>query len=104
MGSFDDVAGFDWDEGNIRKNWEKHRVSVLECEHIFFNRPLVVRGDEPHSEREPRYYALGKTDSGRLLFLVFTIRGDKIRVISARDMNKKERRKYYEETQKGAEV
>ena len=104
MGPFDVVAAFVWHEGNIQKNWEKHRVSVLECEQLFFNRPLVVRDDEPHSGREPRYYALGKTDLGRLLFLVFTIRGNKIRVISVRDMNKKERRTYHEETQRGAEV
>jgi len=104
MGPFDVVAGFDWDEGNISKNWEKHRVSVLECEQVFFNRPLVIRDDEPHAAREPRYFALGKTDPGRMLFLVFTIRGGKIRVISARDMNKKERRTYHEETAKGAEV
>ena len=85
------IKGFDWDKGNVIKNWERHRVTHIECEDVFFNNPLVVKKDEPHSVTEPRYYALGKTDSQRLLFLVFTIRDNKIRVISARDMNKKEK-------------
>lgn len=92
------LEGFDWDEGNIGKNWERHRVSHIECEEVFFNAPLIVNEDEPHSEREDRYYVLGKTDSGRLLFVVFTRRGNKIRIISARDMNRKERKVYEEAT------
>ncbi len=75
---------FDWDEGNQGKNWEKHRVSDLECEQVFFNQPLLVFSDESHSEQEQRYYVLGRTDSGRRLFVVFRPRADKIRVISAR--------------------
>ncbi len=55
--------------------------------------------DKPHSEQEARYYVLGTSDAGRLLFIVFAVRGDQIRVVSARDMNKKERRKYDEDTQ-----
>ena len=94
---------FEWDEGNIKKNWERHRVSHIECEEIFFNRPIIVKKDEPHSTRENRYFVLGKTDAGRLLFIVFTLRGNKIRIISARDMNRKER-KIYEETQKDTQV
>ena len=86
-------TGFNWDDGNLLKNWEKHGVSASECEQIFFNQPLVVK-DEKHSEQEERYYALGHTDAGRLLFLVFTIRNNLIRVISARDMSKKERERY----------
>jgi len=89
-------AGFDWDEGNKNKNWIKHRVLDAECEEIFFNIPLVVFPDKAHSKGEERHYVLGKTNRGRLLFLVFTPRGDKIRIISARDMSKKERRCYYE--------
>jgi uncharacterized DUF497 family protein len=88
------LTGFDWDEGNLSKNWEKHQVSALECEQIFFNRPLVALPDERHSESEPRFYALGQTDSGRRLFIVFTARSDVIRVISARDMSRKERKVY----------
>jgi uncharacterized DUF497 family protein len=91
-----EYGGFEWDEGNKEKNWTKHRVSPLECEQVFFNLPLVVGGDPQHSRVESRHYALGQTDAGRRLFVVFTIRADRIRVISARDMNRKERRIYNE--------
>ena len=84
--------GFDWDEGNLVENWEKHRVSASECEQIFFNSPLVAGLDEKHSDREPRYYALGITDAKRRLFIAFTVRRKLIRVISARDMSQKERK------------
>ena len=86
--------GFDWDKGNIDKNWLKHNVSPAECEQIFFNRPLVIQDDIMHSKTEKRFYALGKTDSKRALFIVFTVRNDFIRVISARDMSPKERKVY----------
>ena len=98
------IEGFDWDQGNIEKNWERHKVSFLECEEAFFNRPLVVEEDTSHSKSERRYYALGRTNDGRHLFIVFTIRNNKIRVISARDMNRKERRVYREEIEKTAKV
>jgi len=84
--------GFDWDDGNATKNWEKHRVSQTECEQVFFNRPLVVSDDAKHSDVESRYFCLGRTDAGRNLFVVFAIRAKLIRVISARDMNRRERR------------
>jgi uncharacterized DUF497 family protein len=87
-------AGFQWDEGNVLKNWVKHRVTAAECEQIFFNRPLVVAEDVEHSQAEGRYYALGETDAGRLLMVVFTVRRNLIRVISARAMTKKERKEY----------
>ncbi|NPA95963.1 MAG: BrnT family toxin [Thermodesulfobacteria bacterium] len=87
-------TGFEWDKGNKDKNWLKHRVTNSECEQIFFNRPLIVHFDERHSDTEDRFYALGHTDLGRMLFIVFTIRGTKIRVISARDMSRKERAIY----------
>ena len=91
---FSHVYGFEWDEGNISKNWEKHKVSHLECEEVFFNEPLIVQKDREHSDEEIRYFALGRTNSGRLLFIVFTIRKEKIRVISARDMTRKESIRY----------
>ena len=97
MGVFDLLAkctGFEWDEHNAEKNRQKHRVSPAECEQIFFNRLLAVADDVRHSERENRFYALGHTDAGRTLFVVFTVRKDHIRVISARDMNRKERKVY----------
>ncbi len=87
-------TGFDWDEGNLLKNWEKHGVTISECEQVFFNHPLLARPDEGHSAEESRFYLLGRSDSGRKLFMVFTIRGDRIRVISARDMSRKERGSY----------
>jgi uncharacterized DUF497 family protein len=86
--------GFDWDEGNLLKNWEKHRVSASECEQVFFNRPLVSLPDPAHFHVEPRFYALGQTDAARYLFVVFTVRHDLVRVISARDMSGKERKAY----------
>ena len=87
-----ECAGFQWDAGNSAKIWDRHQVMPSECEELFFNRPLIVGSDEPHSTGEERFYALGRTDGGRLLFAVFTIRGRLLRVISARDMSRKERR------------
>lgn len=84
--------GFEWDEGNLLKNWEKHGVSASECEQAFFNSPMIAGLDEQHSDREPRYYSLGITDTGRRLFMSFTVRNKLIRVISARDMSRKERK------------
>ena len=89
-----ECTGFDWDDGNSEKNWIKHRVRRSECEELFFNEPLVIAPDEQHSEDEPRFYVLGQTDEGRRLFMVVTIRTELIRVISARDMNKREGKEY----------
>ena len=98
------IEGIDWDQGNIEKNWARHKVSFIECEELFFNRPLVVAEDRAHSTSEGRYYALGRTPVDRYLFVVFTIRRNRIRIISARDMNRKERRVYREEIEKAAKV
>jgi uncharacterized DUF497 family protein len=87
-------TGLQWDEGNLLKNWERHGVSAAECEQAFFNRPLVAAPDERHSDAEARFYALDQSDGGRYLFLVFTLRDRLIRVISARDMNRRERKVY----------
>jgi len=86
------VIGFEWDEGNSRKN-EQHAVSMAEAEQVFFNSPLLVLPDPRHSEAELRFHALGKTNEGRRLHITFTLRdaGQFIRVISARDMHRKER-------------
>jgi hypothetical protein len=89
-----ECTGFQWDKHNIQKNWEKHKVSPAESEQAFFNKPLIVAKDVNHSQEEERFYALGKTDQGRRLFIAFTVRRMFIRVISSRDMNKKERRIY----------
>lgn len=91
---FPGITGFDWDEGNSAKNWQRHAVTQAEAEQVFFNRPLVV-GDAPkHSEEEGRYFALGRTARGREMAVVFTFRGSLLRVISARPMSRKERRVY----------
>jgi hypothetical protein len=87
-------SGFEWDEGHAHKNWERHRVSPEEAEDVFFNEPLVVRSDIQHSGREKRYYALGQTGGGRFLFVAFTIRRSLVRVISVRDMNRREKDAY----------
>jgi uncharacterized protein len=89
------ITGVDWDEGNVRKN-EKHGVSMAEAEQVFFNAPLLLLEDSLHSQKEPRFHALGKTDDGRLLHITFTLResGLLIRVISARNMHRKERAVY----------
>ena len=91
MVNLNDITGFDWDEGNRDKNWGAHQVSVGECEEVFFNRPLLLQTDPAHSQTEARYYVLGQTDAGRRLFVVFTIRDSKIRVVSARAMSREER-------------
>jgi uncharacterized DUF497 family protein len=96
MIDLDQIAGFDWDDGNIRKSADKHDVSQAEAESIFFNDPLIVIGDAKHSETERRFNALGKTAQNRLLHITFTLRqnGTVVRVISARDMHRKERKAY----------
>jgi uncharacterized protein len=99
MFDFTRIVGFDWDEGNARKSADKHGVSQAEAEQTFLNEPLVVATDVRHSESEPRFHALGRTDAGRALHLTFTLRsgGTLLRVISARDMSRKERTRYAEE-------
>jgi uncharacterized protein len=90
------AVGFQWDYGNAHKNLIAHNVDNWECEQIFLNEPLLVLDDRKHSEVEKRWAAFGKTAAGRLLTVIFTRRGELIRVISARDMSRKER-KFYEE-------
>ena len=87
-------TGFEWDQGNITKNWQRHDVSNVECEQIFFNKPIIIKRDKAHSIHENRYYALDRTNLNRLLFAVFTVRDDKIRIISARDMTDAEKERY----------
>ncbi len=95
---FKQLIGFQWDAGNINKNLIKHNVTNRECEQIFFNNPLIIFNDPKHSITEKRQASFGKTDTGRLLLIIFTERNNLIRIISARDMNKKERN-FYNETQ-----
>lgn len=93
------VEGFDWDDGNARKSTDKHGVSQTEAEQVFFNEPLLIVDEPRHSVHEPRFHALGRTDEGRPLHVTFTLRGAaRIRVISARDMSRKERARYAQES------
>ena len=91
IGSLD---GFDWDKGNLTKNWDQHQVSGAECEEVLLNMPLLLADDFKHSTKEARHYALSQTNNGRLLFVAFTVRDTRIRVISARQMSRKERQIY----------
>ncbi|RZD17524.1 MAG: hypothetical protein EVG15_10750, partial [Candidatus Acididesulfobacter diazotrophicus] len=93
----DQYDGFQRDIGNIDKKLIKHNISNAECEEAFFNKPFIIKLDENHLQEEARYYILGKINEDRKLFLVFTTRNSLIRVISARDMNKKERTVYDDE-------
>ena len=88
---------FEWDKGNQNKNWKKHKVTDKECEEAFADLYLKVAKDVFHSKQEPRFILIGKVGKERILYIVFTMRSEKIRVISARDLNKKER-KLYEKT------
>jgi uncharacterized DUF497 family protein len=88
------ATGFEWDSGNATKSWIRHEVSQSECEQPFFNEPLVLAADPAHSAQEDRYFALGQTNGGRLLMVVFTLRGSLVRVISARPMSRGEREVY----------
>ena len=89
-----DVLEFEWDEGNSEKIWQRHGVRRSECEELFGERPLLLSEDLVHSQNEPRLLALGQTRAGRRLLVVLTIRGKRLRVISARDMSRKERSIY----------
>ncbi len=93
---FDKFTGFEWDKNNRDKNLANHNVENWECEQIFFNDPLIILDDPKHSITEKRFAAFGRTDASRLLVVIFTMRSKLIRVISARDMNRKERN-FYEE-------
>lgn len=92
------VYEFIWDTGNLDKNWPKHKVSNKECEEVFFDENKVTFKDILHSQKEERFRIVGKTKNGRLLFIVFTVRNKKIRIISGRDINKKEVRLYEKTT------
>ena len=88
------LEGFEWDVGNSDKNWRNHQVRQAETEQVLLNRPVVFAANLTHSRSEARFFTLGRTDSGRHLAIVFTTRGKRIRVISARPMSRAERRVY----------
>ena len=88
------LVGFEWDAANQYKNERKHGVHWSEIEEGFFNQPLLLQADVRHSDQEPRCFVLGQTDAGRHLMIVFTVRAQRIRIISARPMSRKERAVY----------
>ena len=88
------LEGFEWDAGNSDKSWRNHEVRQAEAEQVLLNRPVVCTADLTHSRTEARFFTLGRTDSGRHLAVVFTTRGKRVRVISARPMSRAERRAY----------
>lgn len=94
------IVGFEWDDGNRRKNADKHDVTPAEAEQVFLNKPLLLLDDTEHSAIEHPFHAYGKTHTGRLLQIAFTLRRDAtmLRVISARPMSAKERARYGKET------
>ncbi len=99
------IEGFNWDHSNTGINWEKHRIANTDAEEVFFNYPrFVYPGKSESSGGKKRFYLFGKTNTGRRLFVVFTVRGNLLRVISARDMSKKERRRYDERIKKNPEI
>ncbi|MGB0909381.1 MAG: BrnT family toxin [Nitrospirales bacterium] len=106
MIDFRQIDGFDWDAANARKSEEKYGVTQVEAEQVFFNVPMVAMADQKHSEVESRFHVLGKTDEGRLLHITFTLKygGRKVRVISAREMHRKERSIYEEKTQSHSKI
>lgn len=100
----ENCEGFEWNDGNSNKNWHLHSVTDGECEDVFFNLPLIIASDKKHSDTEQRFFALGRTDANRWLFIAFAVRNKLIRVISARDMTKSEKRKYAEKIKRDAGV
>lgn len=101
MIDFSSIEGFEWDDGNKLKNLDKHNVSNAESEEVFFNEPNIIIKDEKHSQKEDRFVIFGITNKGRKITIIFTIRNNKIRIISARDMNKREEKPYEEKRNKG---
>ena len=96
-------VAFEWDKGNLDKNLVLHRVANQEAEEVFFDEESVIFSDDKHSVSEKRTMVWGSTRKGRKLAVIFTIRKDKVRVISARDMHRKER-SYYEKIKRNPKV
>lgn len=88
------IKGFEWDKGNVDKSYQKHGITPNEAEEVFSDEDILFLEDIKHSQQEKRFEAIGKIVKGSILFLAFTVRGNKIRIISARVANKKERRQY----------
>ncbi len=98
------ITGFEWDKGNIDKSFQKHGITPNETEQVFTDEDVQVERDIKHQEKEKRYIAIGKNAAEKVLFTVFIIRKPKIRVISTRSANQKERRLYEERVKKNPQV
>lgn len=98
------IKGFEWDKANIDKSYKKHGITPNQAEEIFLDEDLKIIRDIKHSQKEARFIALGKNFEKKLLFIVFTLRKDKIRIISARPMNKKERRIYEKKIKENSKI
>ncbi|MBE7440581.1 MAG: BrnT family toxin [Spirochaetales bacterium] len=98
------IVGCDWNKGNAEKVSNRHSVHPAECEEVFFHDPILVIPDEMHSESEDRFHVLGRTATYRLLFLVFTIRRNKIRIISTRNMTRREQKAYESHLEEDSEI
>ena len=94
------ITGFEWDKGNIDKNYIKHGITPNEAEEVFLDEDVAIERDIKHQEVEKRYIAIGKISSDKILFVIFISRKSRIRIISARLANKKERRVYEENLKK----
>ena len=92
------ILEFEWDAGNADKSRRKHGVTIEEAEQVFLNDPFILQADTQHSDKEKRLQAFGMADNGKRLLVAFTIRNRKVRIISARQMNKKEREMHEKET------
>jgi uncharacterized protein len=99
----DEVIEFDWDEGNLDKNWVKHQTSAQEAEEAFADENKIIFLDIKHLGTKKRYFLLAQTTQNRLLAIAYTQRDTKVRVISARDASRKEK-VYYEEATRGAQI
>jgi uncharacterized protein len=87
---------FAWDDGKAAQNWRDHAVTFEMARDVFRDPFAIEWEDLAQDPNEERYAAIGMVE-GRLLFVGYTIRGDKIRIITARKAEPYERRKYYEE-------
>lgn len=96
------ITGFEWDKGNIDKSYHKRGITPNEAEQIFTDEDLQIEKDAKHQEVEKRYIAIGKNETEKVLFIIFTLRKHKIRVISVRLANQKERRLYEEKVKKNS--
>lgn len=92
------IEGFEWDENKAQQNLAKHDVSFVEAATVFLDSLSVTVDDPDHSQSEQRYIIIGYSNRGRLLVVVHVDRGDNIRIISARQATRYERRIYEEDT------